>query len=232
MSEEVWENVWNREHIRSDYSLKYIDFIKEFESSLPEKLNIIEVGCGTGQTLEVFSDNNVTTGIDISKNALKQSKGRCNSQILGDMFYIPFKDCSFDLVYNSGVIEHFPDPQNSAAVREMGRITKKGGYVMIIVPNSYCIWYRAWKSLAYRVQKFEFGYEEDYSVKRLTSLIKDSCDDLEIERIFGLQALFPLATNKSEILPENFRKKLGRIEDFLPKKEYYGYAVGVIARKN
>jgi SAM-dependent methyltransferase len=232
MSEEIWENVWNREHIKSDYSLKYIDFIKKFEASLPEGLNIIEVGCGTGQTLEVFSDKNTTNGIDISRNALKRSKGRCDNQILGDMFYIPFKDSSFDLVYNSGVIEHFPDPKNSDAVREMARITKKGGYVMIIVPNSCCIWYRVWKYLAYRVKKFEFGYEEDYSVKRLTTLINDSCTDLKIERIFGLQALFPLATNRSELMPEDIRKKIGKIEDYFPKKEHYGYAVGIIARKN
>lgn len=231
MYEEIWENVWNREHIRSDYSLKYIEFIKKFESSLSERLNIIEVGCGTGQTLNVFSNKNITTGIDISVNALKQSKDKCDNQILGDMFYIPFKDCTFDLVYNSGVIEHFPDPLNCDAVREMTRITKKGGYVMIIVPNSYCIWYRAWKYITYKLKKFEFGYEEDYSVKRLTSLINNSCNNLEIDQIFGLQALLPLATNRKEIMPENFRKKISKIENYFPKKEYYGYAVGIIARK-
>lgn len=231
MSKEVWENVWNHKHIKSDYSLKYIEFIKKFESSLPEKLNIIEVGCGTGQTLEVFSDKNITTGIDISRNALKQSKGRCRHQILGDMFYIPFRDGSFDLVYNSGVIEHFPDPKNCDAVREMARITKKDGYVMIIVPNSYCIWYRAWKYLAYKMNNFEFGYEEDYSVKRLTDLIKESSEDLEIEEIFGLQAFLPFATNKSELLPEKIREKFGKIEKCFPKKEHYAYAVGIIARK-
>ena len=231
MSEEVWEALWGREHIKSDYSLKYIEFMKDFVSGLEPGSRIIEVGCGTGQTLELFSEEHNTTGIDISANALRHARGRCDNPTLADMFHLPFKDESFDLVYNSGVIEHFPDPENTNAVREMARVTKKGGCIVIIVPNSGCIWYRVWKYLAYVVSSFEFGYEEDYSVARLKRVVTEADPDLKIEKFFGLQALCPLATNKTELLSEGLREKIGKFEKILPKKEYYGYAVGIIVKK-
>jgi SAM-dependent methyltransferase len=231
MSEEVWDTLWGREHIKSDYSLKYIEFMQDFVSGFKPGSRIIEVGCGTGQTLELFSGGYNTTGIDISANALKHAHGRCDNPTQADMFYLPFKDESFDLVYNSGVIEHFPDPQNTNAVREMARVTKKGGSIVIIVPNSGCIWYRVWKYLSSILNRFEFGYEEDYSIARLKRVVTEANPDLKVEKFFGLQVLLPLATNKNEILPEGIRTKIGEIEKILPKKEYYAYAMGVIAKK-
>lgn len=231
MTEEVWETLWEREHIKSDYSLKYIGFMKDFVSGLEPGSRIIEVGCGTGQTLELFTGRHNTTGIDISANALRHAGERCDNPIQADMFYLPFKDQSFDLVYNSGVIEHFPDPENCHAVMEMARITRKGGHIIIIVPNSGCIWYRIWKYLSYVISRFEFGYEEDYSVARLKRVVTEADPGLEIENFFGLQVLPPLATNKNELLAESIREKLGKIERIFPKKEYYGYAMGVVLKK-
>ena len=94
---------------------------------------MIEVGCGTGQTLNMTCD---TVGFDISPAALNIAKYNCDHPVQGDIFHIPFKDNTFDLTYNSGVIEHFPDPFNKKAIREMVRITKTGGTVIVIVPNS------------------------------------------------------------------------------------------------
>jgi hypothetical protein len=48
---------------------------------------------------------------------------------------------------------------------------------------------------------------------------------------FGLQALPPFATHSKELLPLNLRRRLGRIEDYFPKREYYAYAVGIVAKK-
>jgi len=48
MGEEIWEKVWTKNLITSDYSLKYLDFIMEIETNLPEGSKILEAGCGTG----------------------------------------------------------------------------------------------------------------------------------------------------------------------------------------
>jgi SAM-dependent methyltransferase len=142
---------------------------------------------------------------------------------------MPFKDNTFDLVYNSGVIEHFQEPDNVEAIREMGRVTKANGKVIVIVPNSLCLWYRMAKFTAVVLKGFEFGYEEDYTPGRLRSAV--GAAGLIPEGTFGLQVLPPLATNDRELLPEPYRKKMVELEKHFCHKENYAYAVGIIARK-
>jgi SAM-dependent methyltransferase len=229
MVEKVWDKVWTKNLIVSDYSLKYLDFIEKVELALSKGSNILEAGCGTGQTLFNLTKYHNTVGLDISLAALKLARINCNYPVLGSIFKMPFKDNTFDLVYNSGVIEHFKDPDNIAAITEMARVTKPDGIVIIIVPNTFCLWYKVGKFFAVLMKNFEFGYEEDYSPNRLKTAIINS--GLEIETIFGLQALPPLATNDREIINVSLRKKIGLIENAFPCKQYYSYTVGIIARK-
>jgi SAM-dependent methyltransferase len=229
MGEEIWEKVWTKNLITSDYSLKYLDFMMEIETNLPKGSKILEAGCGTGQTLSPLSERHETYGLDISRAALKLAQDNCKFPVLASIFNLPFDDNTFDLVYNSGVIEHFKDPENVAAIQEIARVTKSSGRVIIIVPNTLCIWYKVGKFVAVMMRNFEFGYEEDYSPKRLKTAVRRA--GLEIEKTFGLQALPPLATNNREILSIGLRKKIGLIEKAFPCKQYYAYTVGMVARK-
>lgn len=229
MGEDVWEKVWKKDLITSDYSLKYLDFMQGIEKSLAHGSAVLEAGCGTGQTLALLSGRHETTGLDISRAALDIARNNCKHAVLGSIFNIPFMDNTFDLVYNSGVIEHFKDPTNVAAIREMARVTKCAGRVIIIVPNTLCLWYKAGKWVAVMMENFEFGYEEDYSPQRLITAVQNA--GLEIEKTFGLQALPPLATNDREVLGIGLRKRIGGVEKVFPYKQYYAYTVGIIARK-
>jgi SAM-dependent methyltransferase len=231
MSEEIWEKVWTKPLITSDYSLKYLSFMERFEKRLQDHATVAEIGCGTGQTLSLFSARHTTIAVDISPHALALAQKASEPElILGTIFSLPLKDGSCDVVYNSGVIEHFKDPHNTEAVQEMARITRKGGYVIVIVPNTFCPWYKLGKLIAVALKNFEFGYEEDYSLSRLRHIV-EACG-LSVINTFGLQALPPLATNAHELLPIGIRRAIGRIEDILPYKQYYSYAVGIIAQKS
>ncbi len=229
MGEEVWEKVWTKTLITSDYSLKYLDFMQGISQSLAQGSTVLEAGCGTGQTLALLSPRHETTGLDISRAALNLARSNCRNPVLGSIFAIPFRDNTFDLVYNSGVIEHFEAPANVAAIEEMARVTKPSGRVIIIVPNTLCLWYKAGKSVAVIMKNFEFGYEEDYSPSRLKTVARKA--GLEIEKTFGLQALPPLATNDREVLSIGLRTKIGAVEKVFPLKQYYAYTVGIVARK-
>jgi SAM-dependent methyltransferase len=229
MNEDVWEKVWTKNLITSDYSLKYLEFMRNIERDLSADSKILEAGCGTGQTLSLLSKRHETYGLDISGAAIRLAKDHCRYPLLGSIFNIPCRKNTFDLVYNSGVIEHFKYPSNVEAVREMARVTKPYGKVIIIVPNSFCLWYKTGKFIAIMTKNFEFGYEEDYSPNRIKEIIARA--GLTIEKIFGLQVLPPLATNDQEVLPLKVRKRIGLIEQAFPKKHYYAYTIGVIARK-
>lgn len=229
MGEEVWEKVWTKNLITSDYSLKYLDFIQGIDQSLADGSTVLEAGCGTGQTLARLSTRCETVGLDISRAALNLARSSCKNPIHGSIFEIPFKDNTFDLVYNSGVIEHFVDPTNVNAIREMARVTKPSGRVIIIVPNTLCFWYKMGKTMAVMLKNFEFGYEEDYTPERLNNATMRA--GLIVEQMFGLQALPPLATNDREVLSAGLRKKIGSVEKLFPFRHYYAYTVGIIARK-
>ena len=233
MEADVWENVWGKDLIVSDYSLKYLRFISEIEKDLKSGSKVIEVGSGTGQTLSIFSKRHATTGFDISKNALLLSRKNCHCPIRGNLLEMPFKDESFDFVYNSGVIEHFKEPFNIQGISEMCRITKKGGHILIIVPNSLCVWYRIYKFILSSFDRFEFGYEEDYSIWRLRNSIKSTNYQFDVISEFGLQSLVPLATNDKEICSESVRRKIGNIEKYFPNfiAKYIAYAIGIYITK-
>ena len=48
---------------------------------------------------------------------------------------LPFENGEFDLVWCSEVIEHVRDPEYS--LREMARVVKPGGHIILTTPNSY-----------------------------------------------------------------------------------------------
>jgi 2-polyprenyl-3-methyl-5-hydroxy-6-metoxy-1,4-benzoquinol methylase len=78
-------------------------------------------------------------GIDHSKNALKLAKfvakeSKVKIKLMKtDIFSLPFRDNSFDLVFNTGVFEHFSEKKQIALIKEMTRVSRK--YVLINIPN-------------------------------------------------------------------------------------------------
>ncbi|MEZ4465492.1 MAG: class I SAM-dependent methyltransferase [bacterium] len=54
---------------------------------------------------------------------------------------LPFKTGSFDLVWCSEVIEHLADPAFS--LKELVRVTRPGGELILTTPNSYMVLFRA-----------------------------------------------------------------------------------------
>ena len=62
--------------------------------------------------------------------------------IVGDMFSMPLSDDMVDIAFNSGVLEHYDQEHIVLALKEMSRVTKPGGYLVIGIPNHYCTVYR------------------------------------------------------------------------------------------
>lgn len=59
--------------------------------------------------------------------------GRVHSEIQ-DGRALPYEDGSFDAAYSVSVLEHIPDHGDSAAVRELIRVVRPGGLVVVTVP--------------------------------------------------------------------------------------------------
>ncbi|MAF50486.1 MAG: hypothetical protein CMH64_00170 [Nanoarchaeota archaeon] len=224
-----WDNVWKKKKIVSDYSLKLYDFLRGYSEKLDKNSDVLEVGCGSGGGLAQFKDHNIV-GLDTSEEALKLSKQYTDNLVNASMFDMPFEKEKFDLVYSSGLLEHFKIDKTREALMEISRVTKKTGEIIIIVPSSNCIWYRIFKKSMIMLNKWDFGYEEDYSIRKMKLLVKGT--DLKIKKFFGLQALLPMSTNNVEVLSEKYRRLFVGIEKLFPFKQYYAYAVGMVLEKN
>lgn len=100
--------------------------------------------------------------------ALHGEKAEC---IGGDLFCLPFADRTFDVVFNSGVLEHFGYTGRRKAVAEMLRVAKPSGTVLIGLPNHYSYPYRY--SYLYRTRRNQWPYPAENRIYDLTREIGD-----------------------------------------------------------
>lgn len=110
--------------------------IKSISNLALKSRSILDVGCGDGSKLfKILGKNKVGTGIDVNRYAIKKAKTRYPHLkfLLTKGDNIPFSSNSFDLVYSTFVLEHTLDQE--LFVKEMIRVTKKEGHVVILCPN-------------------------------------------------------------------------------------------------
>jgi ubiquinone/menaquinone biosynthesis C-methylase UbiE len=104
---------------------------------------ILDVGCGTGVfTCDVLSRGPRVVGLDISRPMLRRAdqkaKGYPFQAVAGDMMSLPFAGECFDRVFSMTALEFIEDGQ--AAVRELFRVTKKRGTIVVTTLNSLSPW--------------------------------------------------------------------------------------------
>lgn len=97
---------------------------------------ILDAGCGEGFTLARLQKEGIgkhLEGIDYSLNAI--ILGKKNYPFLslkqGDIYNLPYRNNSFDLVICSEVLEHLEHPKK--VLEEIVRVSKK--YCLLSVPN-------------------------------------------------------------------------------------------------
>jgi len=100
---------------------------------------ILDVGCGTGANLLMLSKYGDAEGVDISPDALSFCRERGLDKVkLGAAEELPYDDGTFDLVTALDVVEHMDD--DLACLREMRRVLRPGGRVLLFVPTFMFLW--------------------------------------------------------------------------------------------
>lgn len=169
-----------------------------FSVSCIKNGKIFEPGCGSGMTCAQFAKKEFDiTLMDLSYNALQKalsvfekSSVKCNFTI-GDLFHIPIKDDQFDIVFNQGVMEHFKlaglDP--SQGIKEMFRVLKKKGTLVILVPAYFSPLYIIYKilkllNLIHRYWPYE-DQEFLHKQELYEMMSKGGCKNVVVRRIWS-----------------------------------------------
>jgi ubiquinone/menaquinone biosynthesis C-methylase UbiE len=105
-------------------------------ASLPETGRLLDVGCGSGQTMEWFARMHPawrTIGVDVASEGLAAARARGLTEIVrGSALALPLPDRSVDLVMTLDVLQHLPlDGGDGRALAEIVRVLKPGGYVFL-----------------------------------------------------------------------------------------------------
>jgi len=111
---------------------------------------VLEVGCGTGiYTVHWIKSSKKLYGLDISRGMLVRLREKIKKTDSDDLFTIagdsermPFRSRRFDFVMSVNTVEHLDDVP--AALREMRRVCRDGGKIVVSVPNgNFSAKYRA-----------------------------------------------------------------------------------------
>lgn len=95
----------------------------------------LDIGCGNGKyLLRLQSIGWKCQGVEFNDKAVSICRSNGLNVFHGDLVSANFDSESFDFVTAHHLIEHAPDPHE--LVREISRITKPGGSVLIRTPNS------------------------------------------------------------------------------------------------
>jgi len=129
------EDSWSM--IRKRYKLE--PFIHEYaQFSKWQGKEVLEVGCGAGSDLIMFSFNKANImGIDLSPESAEIARTRLGLHnlsarvMVADAECLPFEDNTFDFVYSWGVLHHTTN--TNMAIKEIHRVLKPHGHSCVML---------------------------------------------------------------------------------------------------
>ncbi len=159
-----------------------------------EGSKILEVSFGPGYLLGKCAANFNCSGIDYNKNMLKMTKERLRKKNLtaelqlANVESLPFKNKSFDTVINTMALTGYPD--GKLAIREMVRVLKVGGKLLLV-------------DFDYPENRNVFGYSLVKTmelggdlIKNIEGILKDEGLDYTRKEIGGFGSVHQYVINK------------------------------------
>ena len=106
----------------------------------PGDLRVLDAGCGTGANLVATGQWARVVGVDLSPRAVAFCRKRdLDGTAVGSVTHLPFASGSFDIVLSMDVIQHQAVSNKEIPIREMARVLRPGGLLLINVPAYQCL---------------------------------------------------------------------------------------------
>jgi len=179
------------------YIAKTLSFFQAW-ANIPTTAAVLDVACGTG-ALErlLLNDNPAQTivGVDISEQMLTQAQQKLSGydtvsfqQAIASQ--LPFPDQSFDVVVSANAFHYFPEPE--LALKEMKRVLKPGGQLMIL---DWCKDFLLCRICDWALKRLDPAYQQCYTEAELHGLLKaagfriDRTQRVRFDVVWGLMAV-------------------------------------------
>ena len=229
-----WDKFYETNDSNSFYAEKRLEKTLHVLDSIKRKnLNVLELGCGAGQSSEKILNKGFRyTGIDISDQLINCAKKRCNDYLESGVaqFFVksvddqlPIKDNSQDVVLIIGMLQYVDDMDY--CFKEIRRVLKADGHILICQTNMYhIIDFFSLRSLLVRLSYLFMNQEYEIS-----SSFKSILLETNLKKIFNLDNNSSIM--KYKFIKEgyierkyNFQKKLmslSRLSKILEKYKFY-----------
>ncbi|MBD3360290.1 methyltransferase domain-containing protein [Candidatus Peregrinibacteria bacterium] len=202
----TWDNVWKEEPLldwNKDFISQLVYRTLKDEIDISNHLSILEAGCGSGRiSLKLAKKNTKLALLDSSMVALtiarefSERNHKSAAFVQNSIYTMAFKNESFDIVWNAGVLEHFYFEEQRIIIDEMSRVCKVGGKIIILVPYSKALLYRLGKWMREKLNLWKVGRE--VPLNTLKKMQSENCKLIR-EYVVG-------TSEQTFLLPKGFKK--------------------------
>lgn len=213
-------NESTRRKVNLDFDQKpsfHHEFNLKFSLPYIKNKKVLDIGCWTGQYEQLASKYTKSiTGIDPGIEAIKTAKRLVPKAkfFVGDALNLKFKDNSFDTVTIMDVIEHIPKNTEGLCLKEIKRVLKPNGYLIISTPNTHLL------SILLDPAFFLLGHRH-YSENKLRKLL--SMTGFKVLRVKKAGGITRITTTLLEYFFKHILKikyKISKNIENIIKKEY------------
>ena len=104
-----------------------LEFVRAWLNAVPRDARVLDAGCGEGVLVEEFADRLRIEGVDANYSSARVRTGSVTA--------LPHPDGFFDRAVCLDVLEHLTFEEQARALRELSRVLRSGGELLVSVPN-------------------------------------------------------------------------------------------------
>ena len=205
----------------------------------------LDVGGGTGRygvkfgqdfpEAKVYVTDILESSLDVARRLIAETGVHNVLPQKEDAMSMSFSDDLFDVVFCDVVIQHLPAAEN--ALREMRRVLKPGGVLIVSSVNGWNLPHRFYRGLLWlRGKVYRYGYEKNFTPNMLKRMIEDQ--DMQVIAEDGFYFAYGIYRWKEYHpiwkLVGRAVNRTTRLFDLLSSRmfsKYFGFEVFCVARK-